>query len=464
MEKETRSNSLEQFRDLLRDHGAAIAMRTAASIADVRLRAADKLLNDSDIAFPQKGEDGYEYTDLNAMFATDMGVNVNRIPVTAAVEGLFRCGLPHLSPLLAIWINDTFRLTDRFVALKPEGVSVVAFGNAKGDDLKAIEKYYGNVAKADGNHPTTLLNTALAQEGVLVRIGKDVSCDRPIQLVTLLKSMTAPSGEELPVLALNRLLIVMESGSRASLLLCDHDVSDRSVSAMTRVCEVVMAENSRLDLYSLEESSTECTHYTRTVCRVGADCRLNMFYGTLHPGKTRNDIEVHLEGRGSELNVDGLAIADANQLADNCAVVYHHAPHCKSFQKFKYLVRETGKGAFEGLIRVDTGATGTEAYQNDRNILGDTGARMHSRPQLEIYCDDVKCSHGAATGQLDEKALFYMRSRGIGLDEARAMLMNAFMADVIERVQLLSLKDRLKHLVERRLSGEPVHCNECPIE
>ncbi|MDE6396570.1 MAG: SufD family Fe-S cluster assembly protein, partial [Muribaculaceae bacterium] len=169
-----------------------------------------------------------------------------------------------------------------------------------------------------------------------------------------------------------------------------------------------------------------------------------------------------IDGQGATLTIEGMVIEDGDQIIDNSATVLHNVPECTSNQTFKYIVSDRGRGAFEGLIKVAHGAHKTEAYQNDRNLLASPTARMHSRPQLEIYCDDVKCSHGAATGQLDAQALFYMRSRGIDEPEARSMLMKAFMADVIDSIRLEPLRDRLRHLADMRLSGDgDARCEGC---
>ena len=183
------------------------------------------------------------------------------------------------------------------------------------------------------------------------------------------------------------------------------------------------------------------------------DSRLNVFAGILNADDAENNITVHLDAPGAEARINGFALLDGNRRCSTKVSVAHHAPHCVSDQLFKYIVEDTAHGLFSGLIRVDEGATGTLAYQNNRNILASEGARMNSEPQLEIYCDDVRCSHGSATGQLNERALFYMRSRGIEAAEARSMLMNAFLADVIDIVEDERLRDDLRQEVEQRLTG-----------
>lgn len=454
------SNPLDQYRRLLKDYADAIAAHTARAISAVRAAAADKLLADDSLRLPTKGQEGYEYTDLAAMFAPDMGVNIMRLPVTTDVEAAFRCGVPALSSLLGITVNDTFRPTDQLLRLLPEGVTVTAFSKADDNAAAVIARHYGKCDDADA---AVTLNTALAQDGLLVHVAKGVHLDKPIQLVGILQPGTAPDGTEMPVLAVRRLLVVLEDDASASIMVCDHDKAGDSESASTRVTEVVLGNNSALRLYELEETSGSASRHTQTVVHQGADSRLTVFSGTLKPGTTRNNFTVHLDGPGACLQLDGMAILDGNRTADNSATVLHHAPHCTSNQTFKYLVADNARGAFEGLIRVDHGAVATEAFQNDRNLIASPGARMHARPQLEIYCDDVKCSHGAATGQLDDRALFYMRARGIDLPEARSMLMNAFMADVIDAVDLVPLRDRLKHLVELRLSGDDARCQGCNV-
>lgn len=184
---------------------------------------------------------------------------------------------------------------------------------------------------------------------------------------------------------------------------------------------------------------------------------------TLMNGATRNNFVVDLAGDHTELRLLGMAIADGDRLVDNHAVVTHSAHGGHTDELFKYVVDDRAVGAFSGLIKVCPGAEKTEAYQSNKNICASPTAKMYSKPQLLIDCDDVKCSHGSSTGQLDGNALFYMRSRGIPESEARLMLMQAFMHDVIDGVRLESLKERLRRLVEARMCGDRPSCRECAV-
>jgi Fe-S cluster assembly protein SufD len=182
---------------------------------------------------------------------------------------------------------------------------------------------------------------------------------------------------------------------------------------------------------------------------------------TLINGVTRNNYVVDLEGEQAETHLLGMAIADDKQKIDNFTAINHKVPRCRSNELFKYVLDNNALGVFSGKIVVSRDAQKTEAYQSNRNLLGSNDCRMYSKPQLEIYADDVKCSHGMTTGQLDETALFYMRSRGISEEEARHLLKLAFTMDVLNGIRLEGLKDRLKLLVEKRFRGELIKCQGC---
>lgn len=460
----TMANPLDQYRDIVRDC-PELDRNTAPAIRDARRNAAQLLCSADCAPLPAAGTEGYEYTALDSLFEPDLGLNINRKDFAADIDPavVFRCGVPNISSLSGVTVNDSFRAGDGLARLLPAGVTVTAFSQADDNAARAINRYYATVARPGNDTPALTLNTALAQDGILIKVDDGVVLDKPIQLVNILQGIAAPDGTPLPLLAIRRILVVIGRHAAAKVLICDHDRATDTTSLTSRVTEVILDDGAALDWYELEESSGHTGRHTETIVRQAADSRLQLFSGTLKCGITRNNFTVHLDGKGAELRIDGMAIADGTRIADNSATVLHHAPHCTSNQTFKYLVSDNARGAFEGLIRVDHGAVGTQAYQNDRNLLGTPGARMHSRPQLEIYCDDVKCSHGAATGQLDERALFYMRARGIDLDVARPMLMNAFMADVIDSVTLSPLRDRLHHLVERRLLGDDPRCEGCIV-
>ena len=178
----------------------------------------------------------------------------------------------------------------------------------------------------------------------------------------------------------------------------------------------------------------------------------------LYNGTTRNEFFTRFSGKHARLRMLGMGIEDDRRRLDTYSRISHDVSDCTTDELFKYVVDDEAMGAFAGLIYVAEGASKTEAYQSNRNLVGSETAKMHSKPQLEIYNDDVKCSHGTAIGQLDKNQLFYMMTRGISEDQARLMLKQAFMSDVIDGISLPPLRDRLKLMVERRFAGEKTAC------
>ena len=442
------TDSVKQYLDLWRDHRDDITAPSPAAMNAVRGDAAAALER---LGLPRRGDEGYTEADVDAMFAPDMGINLKRLPFRADLAAAFRCQVPNITTLMGVVANDMYAPTSTLQRNLPQGVTVCTFAQAPQLLPGVLERYYNNIAPQTG---AVALNTLLAQDGVLVHVSRDVECAKPIQLVNV------TGGVNTPMLVFRRLLVVLESGARASVLTCDHS-GDNLANTTNAVVEVDLGPGSHLDYSDLEESTTATRRYAAITARLAAGARLDCNVTTLACGTTRNDIRVELEGQDAECRLTGIAIADGNQLADNSATVLHNASHCRSDQMFKYVVDQDARGAFQGLIKVAAGAVKTEAYQNNRNVLAAPSARMHTQPQLEIYCDDVRANHGAATGQIDERALFYMQSRGIPRTEARTMLMQAFMADVIDSVAIAPLRDRLRHLVEQRLSGHALNCQTC---
>ena len=444
------SQTVRQYIDLWHDHRATIDGHAPAALNAHRRAAAEALERNG---FSCRGDEGYSESSPAEMFAPDLGVNIARIPFKADVSEAFRCHVPNISTLLGVTANDIFTPGDTLAGRLPEGVTVCSLAQAAQTMPEVLERCYNRLAPMDTNGAVAL-NTLLAQDGVLVHVARNTQFDKPVQLVNIL------GGSNSPLLAVRRLLVVLEANASCRLLICDHS-ADNVANVSDAVVEIDLGPGASLEFCDIEESTDVTSRYANIAVRQDAASHLTMNLTTLHCGHTRNDIAVSLDGEGAECRISGIAIADGAQTADNSATVLHNAPHCSSNQIFKYLVDDDARGAFQGLIRVAHGAHHTEAYQTNRNVLAAPTARMHTQPQLEIYCDDVRCSHGAATGQIDARALFYMQSRGIPYAEARTMLMQAFMADVIDTVSLEPLRDRLRHLVEQRLAGAAAGCGDC---
>ncbi len=443
-------SAIKQYISLFREHRATIEANSAPALnagRDAALAALEKAGR-----LPEKGDEGFEKTSIEKMFAPDYGVNINRLNFPVDVAATFRCDVPNLSTLMGIIVNDRFVPTNTLVKNIPDGLTVCSFAEAaKGPLATALGKYLGSVAPL--HNPGVALNSLLAQDGVFIHAARGVRIEKPVQLVSIFHSPA-------PVMAVRRILVVAEEGASVSVLKCDHSQKG-SQYLSSEVIEIVAEEGAEVNWYDLEESNNDTNRYSQLFARQAGNSRFQGVAATLMNGTTRNEFNIDIEGEHAESHLAGMAIGSGTQHIDNASQVTHRSTHGHSRQLFKYSLDDSAVGAFEGGIEVCPGAKFTEAYQTNRNLLASTDAKMHSKPQLLIYNDDVKCSHGAATGQLDQKALFYMRQRGIPEREARTMLMQAFMVDVIDSIRLESLSDRLRHLVECRFTGHPSGCADC---
>ena len=415
--------------------------------------------------FPSKKVERYKYTDIQKLFEPDYGVNLSRLQIPVDPYETFRCDVPNLSTSLYFVVNDMFYSQAHPKGHLPEGVIV---GSLK-DHLSLhsplsthLSKYYAKLAKASED-AVTALNTMLAQDGLLVYVPKNVKVDRAIQVINILKATPQNAQRQVPDLMVNRrVLIILEEGAEIKMLFCDHAADDRNFLA-TQVIEAFVGDNASLDLYCLEETHYKNVRVSNVYIDQQANSRVNHNVITLHNGVTRNKLDLTFSGEGAECACYGCVIADKEQHVDNNTLITHKVSHCTSNELYKYVLDDKSTGAFAGRVLVEHGAQKTTSQMTNQNLTATKEARMYTQPMLEIYADDVKCAHGSTVGQLNDAALFYMRQRGISLKEARTLLQNAFINEVIDKMQLEPLRDRLHHLVEKRFRGELNKCEGCRL-
>lgn len=439
-------SALNQYTDLFlvnRDlvcRGSAPALN---ALRDSALASLEKSL------LPAKGSENYELADLEAWLSPDFGINLARVPIDVNPAASFSCGVPSLASSPFLIVNDSWIENEASRNGIPEGVEIGSIAEFARKDPHLVAEYYGKLA--DMQNPLVALDSLLVQDGFYLRVKKGVRLDRPIQLVNILANGA-------PLMAFRRMLIIMEEDSEAKLLVCDHTQNPDVDFLSLQTVEIFAAPNSCFDLYDLEESSERTTRLNTIYLQQEEGSNVMLDGITLFNGITRNEYHCHFVGKHASLKLYGMGIEDKDRLLDTYSHITHSVGHCHTDELFKYVVDDSARGSFIGRILVESGADKTEAYQSNRNIVGSDQARMYSKPQLEIYNDDVKCSHGTAIGQLDEMQMFYMRTRGLSEQEARLLLKQAFMADVIDGVRLPALKDRLKLLVERRFNGLCASC------
>lgn len=433
-----------QCKDLICSHSTPVmnALR-ATALADFERQG-----------FPSVKEEDYKYTDVAQAFAPDYGLNINRVNIPVNPYDVFRCDVPNLSTSLYFVINDTFYDQELPKVHLPEGVFVGSLKTFAERHPEVATRYYGQAASSSRDG-LIALNTMLAQDGFVLYVPKNIVVDRPIQLVNVFRS-------DVDMMANRRMLVIMEPRSEAKLLVCDHSIDDVKFLA-TQVVEIFAGEGASFDYYDLEESSDSTTRFASVHVQQEASSNVLVNGITLTNGLTRNNYYVELNGEYAETTLCGMSILDKQQQMDTYSHITHAVPNCTSNELFKNVLNDHAIGAFSGRILVKEGAQKTAAYQTNRNLCATRDARMYSKPQLEIYADDVKCSHGMTTGQLDENALFYMQSRGIPKEEARMLLSVAFTSDVIDHVRVEALRDRLHKLVEKRFRGELAKCAGCRI-
>ena len=448
------SGSEQQYIDLYMECREMICGHSSEVMNAVRDDAFEHFVS---AGFPSKKVERYKYTDIQKLFAPNYGLNLNRLEIPVDPYQAFRCDVPNLSTSLYFVVNDRPLLTspngEGKFAMKsklPEGVIVGNLSSPIGEVGKGL---YNQLA--DNGDAITALNTMLAQDGLFVYVPKNVKVDRAIQVINILRS-------DVDLMVNRRVLIVLEEGAELKMLFCDHAADDRNFLA-TQVIEAFVGENASLDLYCLEETHYKNVRASNVYINQQANSRVNHNVITLHNGVTRNKLDLTLSGEGAECQCYGCVIADKQQHVDNNTLITHRASHCTSNELYKYVLDDQSTGAFAGRVLVEHGAQKTTSQMTNQNLTATKEARMFTQPMLEIYADDVKCAHGSTVGQLNDAALFYMRQRGISLEEARLLLQNAFINEVIDMMQLEPLRDRLHYLVEKRFRGELNKCAGCKL-
>ena len=443
--------SKEQYLNLYREHRELITRHSSEVMNALRDEAYSHL---EQHGFPTRSIEDYKYTDVEVLFAPDYGVNINRLDIPVNPYDAFKCDVPNMSTALYFVVNDTFYNRALPKATLPEGVILGSLKELSARYPELVAKHYGQLACTEGDS-VTALNTMLAQDGLLLYVPKGIVVEKPIQLVNILRA-------DVNFMVNRRVLIVVEDMAQARILACDHTPDEVNFLA-TQVIEAFVGCGASLELYELEESTPRTTRLSNLYVQQEADSRVHINDITLVGGTIRNTTHVTLTGRGAHINLCGMAIADKQQHVDNHTFIDHAVSDCTSHELYKYVLDDEATGAFAGKVLVREGAQHTDSQQTNRNLCLTRQARMYTQPQLEIYADDVKCSHGATVGQLNEEALFYMRQRGISLGEARQLLMRAFVGEVIDEVGLEALHDRLHHLVEKRFRGELGKCGDCAV-
>ena len=309
---------------------------------------------------------------------------------------------------------------------------------------------YGTLANVQ-NDAITALNTMLVQDVIVIYVPADQRREHPVQLTSTLRS-------SVPLMQNRRLLIIAEAGAEVQVLQTDKAEGGQDFLT-TQVTEIFVGEGAHVEFYDMEDSHSRCHRFHQVYAQVAAGGHLTHTTFTLASGLSRNQTDVRLVGEGADALLLGCAITDGQQHVDNNTLIEHIAPGCTSRELYKYVVDQQSSGAFAGRVLVRQEAEKTDSIERNANLVCTEQARMWTQPMLEIYADDVKCSHGSTVGQLNNDALFYMRQRGISEAEARMLLKQAFASEVLAAIPLEALRQRLHVLVEKRFRN----CEDCKL-
>jgi len=440
----------ERMMSLFEANHPLLFANDSSTLAEIRERA---FLSFSKLGFPNTRMELWRNTDLKESFGR--GYNYHLQPTEEAdVQKVFRCNIPHLDTAVIGQLNGWFVSKDVPLMELGNGIIMGSLAAARKKYPQLVERYYGTMAN-DSIDGFTALNTAFAQDGVFIYVPDRVKSPKPVQLINVIH-------HDENIFLQSRNLIVLGANANLSLVHCD-DSYNYQASFSNIVTEIHLGENAMLDHYKLQNLNNDSTLVSSVCFRMEASANLESHYISLNGGLLRNNIRLLFNGPHGNANIYGIYLMDRKQHVDNQVFVDHAHPDCTSREMFKGILDEHAHGVFNGHVLVRRNAARTNAYQSNKNILLTDTARVNSKPFLEIYNDDVKCSHGSTTGQLDAEAMFYLRQRGIGMESARMLLMFAFADEIVQKIAIPQLRQRIEDMVKKRLQGELQICEQCVL-
>jgi len=442
----------EKFYRLFRENLPVIESVSSPLLNTFRGEAMERFLKSG---IPVRKNEPYRYTPMEAYFEYDY--HNYYVPVSANFERIrnFKCDVEDLDCHTILLHNGYFPESGVKLDSLPDNIWFGSINEAAEKFRPLMESHLGKYCSRvdDG---LVHLNTALSPGGIFIHVPEGTMVEKPVQIINLIES-------DQDVFNQRKNLIVIEPGSVFTIIICDHTLSLNRFLTNT-VTEVYVGENAHFNIIRIQNEHNNSFKITSTFIHQENNSSVSSNNITLHGGLVRNNTFLFLSGQDAQCTSYGLYLADKMQHIDNYVNVEHLAPGCTSNQLFKGILDEKSKGVFNGRIYVARGAQDTSAYQKNNSILLTNDARMYTKPHLEIFADEVKCSHGATVGQLDNDAMFYLQSRGINRDEARLMLMTAFADEVIQKISIEPLKHRIRELVIKRLRGEVIRCTFCAVK
>ena len=409
-----------------------------ADLHDIRTSA---IKNFENKGFPTKKEEAWKYTSLNSVLKNDFSVfpkSDNAIEF-ADVKKYF---LHEIDTYKVIFIDGVF--SSFLSATTHDGVDVCLMSSAltKPKYKMVIDEYFNKVASKDES--LTSLNTAFALEGAYINIPKSKVVEKPIEIINF------STGTEAALLVQPRNLIIVGENAHVQIIERHQSLNENPVLTNS-VTEIFAKKRAIVDYYKIQNDNLEASLVDNTYIAQNEQSHVSVHTFSFGGNITRNNLNFYHQGERIDSTLKGITIIEGKQHVDHHTLVQHATPNCESHQNYKGIFGDRSTGVFNGKIFVEREAQKTDAFQQNNNILLSDKATINAKPQLEIFADDVKCSHGCTIGQLDEKAMFYMQSRGIPKKEAKALLMYAFSNEVIESIKIPELKQRITKIIAMKL-------------
>lgn len=403
--------------------------------------------------FPNHDMEQWKNTDFREISTQKYDISLKPQPYNP-VESYFTCKVHNFDTYMFTLLNGWYVHKNAPITAFPDGTIVGSLAKARELYPEIVNAHLGKYSDDDMN-PLTALNTAFMQDGFFIYVPENVHVTKPMQVVSLVNT-------ELNLLIQTRNLIITEQNSSLKLVHCDDSIKFGRTFINT-VTEIVVGENANVEYYKLENKDNRSALINNVYVHQTDNSTFTSNTITFNAGISRTNTIVKLDGVNCNVDVMGLYLVDSKQRVDNYVMIHHLKPHGRSNQLFKGIIDDEATGSFNGHVIVHRDAQKTEAFQSNKNIALTDTAVVNTKPFLEIYADDVKCSHGATVGQLDQEAMFYLRSRGICERNARMLLLYAFAMDVVNHVKIDALRDQIDNMVSKRLSGELTICDQCVL-
>ncbi|KGL60080.1 MULTISPECIES: Fe-S cluster assembly protein SufD [unclassified Polaribacter] len=407
---------------------------------DVHEIRTEALENFEKLGFPSKKLEAWKYTSLNAVLKNDFSIFPDK-EVTVDLADVKKYFIHDIDSYKVVFIDGKY--SSFLSETTHDGIDVCLMSAAltKSKYKIIVENYFNKVAKQDN---LTSLNTAFATEGVYIHIPRNTEVEKPIQIINF------TTGSEAATMLQPRNLIVVEQNAHVQIIERHQSLTSNPVLT-NAVTEVFAAKDATVDIYKIQNDVENASLVDNCFIEQKSNSIVSVHTFSFGGNITRNNLNFYQRGEHIDSILKGITIIEGKQHIDHHTLVHHIEPNCESHQDYKGIYDERSTGVFNGKVIVNKEAQKTNAYQKNNNVLVSDKATINAKPQLEIFADDVKCSHGCTIGQLDDDALFYMQQRGIPEKEGKALLMYAFANTVLESVKIPEVKSRITKIIANKL-------------